>query len=158
MFVPVNRSGVTFMDREYHLFGMNASKIACMSEKRSEKMIPAFGVWLKSEIAARGMSQNEFAKAVGVSPTSVSRWINGDQPKGEHIDPIADVLVLDYDLVNNRAGYRPRELLQIDPNSPEAQLLPYIRAIDWETHARELALIKRQLEFIVELDRGEHDR
>jgi transcriptional regulator with XRE-family HTH domain len=129
-----------------------------MSASRPETKTQQFGPWLKSQIQARGMTQGEFAQAVGVSATSVSRWIAGDQPKGIHIDAIADVLVLDYDVVATRAGYRPRELLQIDPDSPEAQLLPYIRAVDWSKHEAELAMIKRQLEFIVEVDRGEHDR
>jgi len=40
--------------------------------------------------------------------------------------------------------------------SPEAQLLPYIRQITWTD--RELAMIKRQLEFLAEVQRGEHDR
>lgn len=79
-----------------------------------------------------------------------------DQPKGAHIDAIADVLVLDYDVVATRAGYRPRELMQIDPDSPEAQLLPYIRAIQWSD--RELEMIKAQLRFLAESQRGDLDR
>lgn len=92
-----------------------------------------FGSWLRSQIARRDLTQGEFAKAIGVSPTSVSRWIkHGDRPKAEHIDPISDVLVLDYDLVATKAGYRPRELsMEVDPTSPEGQLVPMIRQIAW---------------------------
>lgn len=92
-----------------------------------------FGPWLRSRIIAREMTQAQFAKAIGVSPTSVSRWIkHGDQPKGIHLERIADVLVSDYDLVATKAGYRPKELmLEVDPNSPEGQLVPMIRQVTW---------------------------
>jgi len=53
---------------------------------------------------------------------------------------------------------RPEQGLNPDRDSPEAQLLPYTRAIEWDSHPRELAMIKRQLEFIAEVQRGEHDR
>lgn len=145
------------MEHKYPVHGTNASTIAYMSTMRSASGVSAFGVWLRSAIAARGMTQNEFAKAIDASKSTVSRWINGDQPKGDFVERIADVLVLDYDIVATRAGYRPRELLEIDPSPAEAKLLPYIRAIDWSKHDRELAMIQRQLEFIAEVDRGEHD-
>lgn len=83
----------------------------------------SFGSWLKSAIAARGMTQNEFASAIGASKSSVSRWTNGDAPKGTFVERIADVLVLDYDIVATRAGYRIPELMLVDPESPEAKLL-----------------------------------
>ena len=65
---------------------------------------PAFGAWLLSEIKAAGMNQQEFADSVGVSRTTVSRWVKGRVPDGVFIDPIADVLLLDYDEVSERAG------------------------------------------------------
>jgi transcriptional regulator with XRE-family HTH domain len=129
-----------------------------MSTYRSANKIPGWGAWLKSQLAAKGFTQNEFARQVGVSSSTVSRWGEGDQPKGSHIDAISDVLVLDYDIVATRAGYRPRGLMEIDPDSAEAQLLPYIRAIDWEGHERELDMIKAQLELIAKAQRGELDR
>lgn len=132
--------------------------ITTMYETSSNRSGVAFGVWLRGAFASRGMNQSEFARKIGVAHGTVSRWVNGRIPEAALIERIADVLVLDYDVVATKAGYRPRELLEIDPDSPEAKLLPYIRAIDWTKHDRELAMIQRQLEFIAEVDRGEHDR
>jgi hypothetical protein len=64
--------------------------------------------------------------------------------------------VLDYDVVATRAGYRPSELLHLDPNSPEARLLPYIRQIKWTE--RDLGAIIAQLEFLIKAQRGDLDR
>lgn len=115
-----------------------------------------FGTWLASEIRRRGLNQSEFAKLVGVGTSTVSRWINGRLPEASLLERIADVLVLDYDILATRAGYRPRELLEMDPDSAEAQLLPYIRAIEWSE--RELEMVKAQLRFLAEVQRGAHDR
>lgn len=127
-----------------------------MVTERSASRIPGWGSWLKSQIVARGLSQNEFAKKADVSKSTVSRWMGDYQPSGLFVDRIADVLVLDYDLVATRAGYRPKELLQVDPESAEARLLPYIRQIEWTDEAFEM--IRRQLEFLSNIQRGEHDR
>ena len=91
-----------------------------------------FGSWLQSMILSRGMNQAEFAEKVDASPTTVSRWINGRVPAGKYLQRIADVLLLDYDLVATKAGYRPTTLdRHRDPESPEAQLMPLIQRIDW---------------------------
>lgn len=91
-----------------------------------------FGPWLASMIRARGMNQVEFSEKVGASATTVSRWINGRVPAGRYLQHIADVLLLDYDLVAERAGYRPRKLRErSDPDSPLAQLMPLIERVEW---------------------------
>lgn len=122
------------MCREYHFFETSASTIAYMSAERSENGSSGFGPWLKSQILSRQMTQNEFAKAVGVSPTSVSRWIAGDQPKGGYIDYIADVLRLPYDLVATKAGYRPA-IEEVPPDSREARAAHLVTRIDWDKDA-----------------------
>lgn len=78
-------------------------------------------------------------------------------PGPKSLDSLADVLGVDVDHLLALAGHRP-PTFEVDPDSPEGQLIPYIRRIDWSKHDRELAMITRQLEFIVEVDRGEHDR
>lgn len=112
-----------------------------------------FGSWLRGAIAARGLSQNEFADAIRASKSSVSRWINGDAPKAEFIERIADVLVLDYDVVATKAGYRPRELMELDPESPEAQLVPLIRQVDWASRPGRLEEMQAELRFMIDVDR-----
>lgn len=145
------------MDTDYHLFGIHATTIAYMNTNRpgNVKAPSDFGSWLRSQITSRKMTQKEFADAIGVSPTSVSRWIkHGDRPKAEHIDPISDVLVLDYDLVATRAGYRPKELmLEVDPTSPEGQLIPLIRKVKWSEGEIERA--KSYFETVIRLNAKE---
>ena len=47
----------------------------------------ALGVLLRE----RGINQSEFAKKIGVTPTSVSRWMNGKEvPVSNTIDKIAE--------------------------------------------------------------------
>ncbi len=53
-------------------------------------------------------------------------------------------------------GTRPSDPYY-DPESAEAQLLPYIRVIDWTHHNRELDMIKAQLDLIAKAQRGELD-
>lgn len=125
-----------------------------MKTGNPKKEISKFGRWLRAEIRSRGMTQAAFAKKIGVSDTSVSRWVNGDKPKAEHIDAIADVLVLDFDFVFTMAGIRPAELMmEVDPMSPEGQLLPFIREIDWGKDDR-LEKMKHDLQWWINADRG----
>ena len=125
-----------------------------MSENRSEKRNSAFGSWLRSAILARGVTQNEFACSIGVSKSTVSRWINGDTPKGEFIEKIADVLVLSYDFVDTKVGYRPKELDDEGDDIVNREILPMIRRIDWSD---ELAVmgVKQSLQFWQ--DKQEHE-
>ena len=102
------------------------------------------------------MNQSEFAKLAAVGTSTVSRRMNGSVPEGVLLERIADILVLDKDIVATRAGYQPKELLEIDPDLPEVPLLPYIRAITWDDYT--LESIRRQLEWLAEVQRGEHDR
>lgn len=42
-------------------------------------MVPAFGRLLSAALAAHGMSQNAFAKAMGMSQGSLSRMLRGER-------------------------------------------------------------------------------
>lgn len=77
------------------------------------------------------MTRNQFAERVGVSHVTVGRWIRGRIPDPAYIDPIADVLVLGYDEVATRAGYRPRGLDDVDPDAPSEQLAAMVRRVEW---------------------------
>lgn len=111
-----------------------------------------FGRWLESQIKTRGMNLSEFATAVGVSLSSVSRWVHGRKPRADYLERIADVLVLDYDLVSTRAGIRPQGLDGFQPGSAEAVLLPLIRRIDWERDPKRLKMFERDLRWLIEED------
>src|SRR5688572_16376881 len=70
-----------------------------------------FGIWLRRQLARRdGMPQAQFARRAGVSPGTVSDWINGHRkPKAELADRIADALGVDTDEVLALLGVRPAE-------------------------------------------------
>lgn len=140
------------MVTDYHLSGITSTIITNMKQDVSSRGL-AFGNWLASEIRLRGLNQAEFAQKVGATPTTVSRWVNGRVPAGRFIERIADVLVLDYDLVATKAGYRPRELLEIDPDSPTARLEPLIEAVDWSARPERLASLEFELRQMIEWDR-----
>lgn len=116
-----------------------------MEKNRSEKRNPAFGSWLRSAIKTAGMTQNEFADSIGVSKSSVSRWVNGDIPKGVFVEKIADVLVLGYDFVDTQVGYRPKELNDGD-DVIKRELLPMMQQIDWSDELA-LAGMKKEIDF-----------
>lgn len=124
-----------------------------MEKNASARGHERFGEWLMREIRDRGMNQSEFAKRVGVGTSTVSRWVNGRKPEADLIDAIADVLVLDYDLVATKAGYRPRELLELDPDSATARLMPLIEQIDWDARPGRLEGLEFELRQMIEWDR-----
>jgi transcriptional regulator with XRE-family HTH domain len=96
------------------------------------------------------MNQNEFALKVGVGRSTVSRWANDQQPSGEYIDPIADVLVLDYDLVATKAGYRPA-VYETPPSEREARVMELAKRIDWDLDELSLRLAVLQLEELAQV-------
>lgn len=117
-----------------------------------------FATWLRRQMDRREWSAADLARKLGVGNSTVAMWLRRERvPSPQSVDRVADVLRVDVDNLLSIAGHRPR-VFDIDPDSPEAKLLPYIRAIDWSKHDQELALIQRQLEFMAEVDRGEHDR
>lgn len=117
-----------------------------------------FALWFRALLDDREMSQADAARRLGISTGRVSEWLTGKmRPSAQSCLKIARTFMVDEDQVLVAAGRRSADP-HYDPDSPEAKLLPYIRAIDWSKHDRELALIQRQLEFMAEVDRGEHDR
>jgi transcriptional regulator with XRE-family HTH domain len=88
----------------------------------------------------RDLNQSEFANLAGVKPATVSRWVNNERaPDAEYLLPIADALMVDYDLVATKAGYRP-PIHEVPPDSREARAAHLVSRIDWETQAAGFAL------------------
>jgi transcriptional regulator with XRE-family HTH domain len=72
--------------------------------------------WLRRQILRREWSAAELARRTGVSPTSVSRWLNGREiPSSDNARRIADAFYIDRDDVLARAGHRDPD----DPFSPD---------------------------------------
>lgn len=68
----------------------------------------AFGQWLERHMALQDppVTRNELARRVGISPSSLSRWINGHvRPEHDKLETLARVIGADLDDVLARAGY-----------------------------------------------------
>lgn len=126
-----------------------------MSRTSAGRQTTTFGAWLDRQLRLRNMNQTEFAERLGVSPSTVSRWVKGRVPEAVLLERVADVLVVDYDLVATQAGVRPAGIDSVDPDSPEAVLLAVIRRIDWKRDPRRLKAIERQLRWLIEEDQEE---
>lgn len=116
----------------------------------------SFAMWFRGLLDDRDVTQAEAARRLNISTGRISEWLSGKMiPSAASCVRIAKVFKVDEDEVLVAAGRRTADP-HYDPDSAESQLLPYIRAIDWTE--RDLKMIKRQLEFLAEMKRGEHDR
>lgn len=121
-------------------------------KKRITEEVSPFGEWLLQELARNNLNQGELAERVGVSGTTVSRWIYGRQPAGKYIDLIADALSRDYDTVATKAGYRPPNV-EVDSDSATARLMPLIEKIDWMSIPGRLEEVEAQFRAMIETDK-----
>jgi len=61
--------------------------------KKGRGMAALIGTKLAALLGVRGMSQRELAEAAGLTPASVSRYVNGErEPRAPTIAALADVL------------------------------------------------------------------
>lgn len=67
-------------------------------------------------------------------------------------DRIAEAFSVNIDYVLSLLNYRPA-IFDIDPDSPEAQLLPLIRQIDWESRPGRLEEVEAEFRFMIDVDR-----
>jgi transcriptional regulator with XRE-family HTH domain len=90
-----------------------------------------FGNWLRRKLKDQGMSQSDLARAMETSTGTVSMWVTGKRvPDPDSCDRIADVLLLDLDVVLFQAGHRP--LTQhLSPDDPALEFHGLIDRIDW---------------------------
>ncbi len=129
----------------------------CVMENINGQAAP-FRLWLADQLRVRGWNRADAAKRIGVDPSTISRWLNGDRlPSPELVERIADVLVVDYDFVATKAGYRPRELDGDEDDIIKRELLPLMRQIDW-TRGLALEAVKANLEFWRSAQTKEHDQ
>jgi transcriptional regulator with XRE-family HTH domain len=92
---------------------------------------------LRSELERRGMSQAALARAVGVGPALVSRWLNEEEPvtpSSENCARIADVLGLDQLLVLSAAGhYAARETSPSELSATQAAAVAWFERLIRQT-------------------------
>lgn len=71
----------------------------------------AFGEWLEDAYREHFATQGAFADAIGVAQSTVSGWVNGPStPRNRRVlRRISDVLNVDIDELNRRAGIKARD-------------------------------------------------
>jgi len=69
-----------------------------------------FSEWFANEMQQRKLTTRSFAKLIGMSPVSVSRWARGDRvPDIESCQHIAHGLQISDEVVLEKAGHRERQ-------------------------------------------------
>jgi transcriptional regulator with XRE-family HTH domain len=112
-----------------------------------------FGQWLTHQLERRDWSKAELARRIGVANGDVSRWARDERvPSPAKVEDIADALDVDVDYVLTVAGHRPPDV-EIDPDSPTAQLMPLIEKIDWASRPGRIEEMEAELRFMIEIDR-----
>jgi transcriptional regulator with XRE-family HTH domain len=125
----------------------------------------AFGEWLEQELSARNLSLTAFARDVGVSPGTVSRWIHGQRrPDYALSERIAWVLDYDPQVVLVQTGHQPfpetrRKQLQLEYDRAWNQAMMIDAELENLRHKRD-ELTDRIEQIRTELDRLEaaHER
>lgn len=74
----------------------NSQSALTRSQMKGHRMEPAE---LRSAIASRGMSQADFARALGVTRATVSRWTTDDPVQRRPIPPYMPLLLIAIDQV-----------------------------------------------------------
>lgn len=78
--------------------------------------------WLIEQLEVRDMTQADLARAVGVSNSRISRWINEkDMPSRAYCRRLAEILDADPNYVLALAGHEPIPELDIDLDDPLTQ-------------------------------------
>lgn len=92
-----------------------------------------FSAWVEGHLARRGLNASEFALAVGVSPSTVSRWRSGWQPDARHIPRIARVSGANEIELFRLAGYTTGERVGEEELSPaKRRVIELFRSDDVE--------------------------
>lgn len=90
---------------------------------------PSYKEWVREELGRRGWRQADFARAVSVDVSMVSRWLHGRRPDPASLERVAAALGVDLDALLTLAGHRPRSARDDDPRV--ATLAAKVRQIEW---------------------------
>jgi transcriptional regulator with XRE-family HTH domain len=110
-------------------------------------MPTAFGAWLLKRLQLNEMNRSDLARAAGVNPSTVSKWIYADRPTPASCELIADALKIPVDRVLEAAGHRQpdtspegevrKEIANLLQFIPEQLLVPFVPALRGLTHRQE---------------------
>ena len=95
-------------------------------QKRGEEMLnlQALSANIRMYRKARGLSQNELACALSISPQSVSKWECGaSAPDVENLCLMAEVLGVSLDALLGREGMRRRTMIGIDGGGTKTEFI-----------------------------------
>jgi transcriptional regulator with XRE-family HTH domain len=120
-----------------------------MGKKAAERQQTKFAAWLASEMASHGMNQRDLAEKVGVSNSTVNRWLGSRIPAARYAERIADALLATTDEVLERAGYRPHERRQ-PADGERGKLVSMVRRVRLDRTRRKI--LRNVLEAMLEED------
>ena len=108
-----------------------------------------FGEWLRFEIDRRELTQQQFARLIDVSQTTVSSWINDVQPPTKrNCRRIADALGVERDVVYQYAGREPaprQPLVQVPTDQSTEEPLTGSQLLTQDVLQQHLSRIERGL-------------
>lgn len=84
---------------------------------------PLFRTFVEETLQSRGWTARDLARAVGTDAVSVSRWLNGIQPRQHMVSRVAERLGMDEDELLHMAGYQRRQPESPAGESPEHRAL-----------------------------------
>ena len=115
-----------------------------MARTAPNRQSTEFARWLDAQLRRHELNQSGFAKKVGVSTSTVSRWMGDRLPEAAYADRIADALGADTDRVLGLIGIRP-PTEPIKPDDPKVELIDLIKRADVTRYdrAKQLALTIR---------------
>lgn len=112
-----------------------------------------FADWLRRQLHRREWTQADFARKLGVGTGTVANWATGARiPSPGSVDRVADAMGVDVDYLLTVTGHRP-PVFEIDPDSPEAKLVPLIRQVDWASRPGRLEEIEAEYRMMIDFDR-----
>jgi transcriptional regulator with XRE-family HTH domain len=114
-----------------------------------------FAAWLKRQLDRREWTAAELARRIEVSPTSVSRWVNGREvPSSNNARRIADAFYLEQDDVLTLAGHRDQDR-PISPDDPLSRLIRKLKRVTLNRDRENL--LDQILDAYLETDRDSQD-
>ncbi len=90
---------------------------------------PSYSAWMRDEMRRRAWRQADFARAVEIDVSMVSRWLQGRRPDPASLERVAGALGVDLDALLTLAGHRPRTPRDDDPRV--ATLVAKVRQVTW---------------------------
>ena len=91
----------------------------------------SFGGFLRRKLAEAGLTQAQAARKIGATSGMMSNWVQNKRvPEPPNVDKLAELLAVDPNEMQTRAGYRKRRDTDLHPK--RAELLEMARQFPLE--------------------------